>query len=130
MFSAFLRSDLKGTFATEKKKEFEVPCCEEEYYDTSDYKRSDSEGVFIGKLMYTQWGKHHQKIAFIDLEDGRKIVCATSNRDRNFLGLREMAYGTKVQITLKRSRKGVIYLADLVDLDEQEWQQENGLSAL
>ena len=80
--------------------------------------------------MYTQWGKHHQKIAFIDLEDGRKIVCATSDHSRNFLGLREMAYGTKVEITLKRSRKGVIYLADLVDLDELEWQQENDLSAL
>lgn len=113
-----------------EKYSVSLPSEEDDFYDTSDYKRSDSEGVFIGKLMYTQWGKHHQKIAFIDLEDGRKIVCATSDRDRNYLGLREMAYGTKVKITLKRSRKGVIYLADLVDLDELEWQQENGLSAL
>lgn len=107
-----------------------LPSEEDDFYDTSDYKRSDSEGIFIGELMYTQWDKHHQKIAFIDLEDSRKIVCATSDRERNYLGLREMAYGTKVQITLKRSRKGVIYLADLVDLDELEWKQESDLSAL
>lgn len=114
----------------EQKKEFILPCCEEEYYDTGAYRYSDSEGIFVGELLYTQWGKRHQKIAFIDLEDGRKIVCATSDHNRNFLGLREMAYGTKVEITLKRSSKGRVYLADLVDLDEQEWQQENGVSTL
>ena len=106
------------------------PTDEDDFYDTSAYRYSEAEGVFIGELMYTRWGKHHQKIAFIDLEDGRKIVCATSDHSRNFLGLREMAYGTKVQITLKRSRKGRIFLADLIDLDELEWQQENGPSAL
>lgn len=106
------------------------PTDEGDFYDTSAYVYSEVEGVFIGELMYTQWGKRHQKIAFLDLEDGRKIVCATSDKSRNFLGLEEMAYGTKVKITLKRSRKGRVYLADLIDLDELEWQQKKNLSAL
>lgn len=84
------------------------PTDEGDFYDTSAYIYSEIEGVFIGELMYTQWGKHHQKIAFLDLEDGRKIVCATSDKGRNFLGLKEMAYGTKVKITLKRSLESFI----------------------
>ena len=93
-----------------------LPCCEEEYYDTSDYATPDFEGVFKGELTYTKWGKRHNKIAFVDLVDGRKIVVHAWNS--NFFGLCEMAYGTEIEVTLKRNGKGRIYLANLRDIEE------------
>lgn len=104
-----------------------LPCCEEEYYDTSDYVTPDFDGVYIGELIYTKWGKKHNKIAFVDLEDGRKIVVYAWSSDNNFFGFREMAYGIKLEITLKRNGKGRIFLADAADLDECEWNAENGI---
>lgn len=101
-----------------------LPCCEEEYYDTSDYVTLDFEGVYRGELTYTKWGKKHNKIAFIDLEDGRKIVVHAWSSDNNFFGFREMAYGTKLEITLKRNSRGRIFLANIIDLDEREWNEQ------
>jgi len=100
-----------------------MPCCEEEYYDTSAYKTVDLEGVYTGDLVYTAWGKSGNKIGFIDLEDGRKIVVHTWNRETNYFGLREMPYGSKVKITLSRNGKGRIYLTDLFDYGEQAWEE-------
>ncbi len=100
-----------------------LPCDEDEYYETSDYVTPDFEGVFTGELTYTQWGKRHNKIAFVDLADGRKIVVHAWSG--NFFGLREMAYGTEIEVTLKRNGKGRIYLADLRDIEEYFDRDEN-----
>ena len=100
------------------ENKIDLPWDEDDYYDTSNYISPDFEGVFKGELAYTQWGKKGNKIAFVDLEDGRKVVVHTWNRETNFYGLREMAYGTEVEITLKRNGKGRIYLADLQDIEE------------
>lgn len=95
-----------------------LPCCEEEYYDTSDYSSPDFEGVYTGELTYTQWGRKHNKIAFINLTDGRKIVVHAWSDKNNFFGIPAMAYGTEIEVTLKRNSKGRIYLADLKDIEE------------
>lgn len=102
-----------------------LPWDEDDFYDTSDYVVPNFKGVFTGELTYTMWGRRHNKIAFVDLADGRKIVVHAWRG--NFFGLCEMAYGTEIEVTLKRNGKGRIYLADLVDLDEREWQAENGI---
>ena len=102
-----------------KENEIIMPVFEEDYYDTSEYISPDFEGVYTGELTYTQWGRKGNKITFVDLADGRKIVVHTWNRETKFFGLIEMAYGAEIEITLKRNSKGRIFLADLKDIEEE-----------
>lgn len=101
-----------------KENTVPLPLDEDDYYDVSEYVYPDFEGVFKGELAYTRWGKHHNKIAFINLEDGRKIICSTWNRKTNFFNLNVMAYGTEIEIALKRNSRGRICLIGLNDLSE------------
>lgn len=66
------------------------------YYDVNEYVYPDFEGIFKGELAYTMWGKRRNKIAFVNLEDGRKIACSIWNRETNFFNLMSITISMKV----------------------------------
>ena len=104
-----------------KDKEFLLPCEESDYYDTSAYNFPDFEGVYQGELTYSKWRRRGCKLAFIDLKDGRKIICLIWNSNNDYFGIPGMAYGTEIEVTLKRNTKGNVVLQNLVDIEEYDY---------
>ena len=96
---------------------FPLPCEESDYYDTSEYSFPDFEGVYQGELTYSKWRRRGGKLAFIDLKDGRKIICLAWNSNNDYFGIPGMAYGTKIEVTLKRNSKRNVVLRNLVDIE-------------
>ena len=52
----------------------------------SDYSFIDEEGTFTGQLDHKLYGKKNNIVAYITLEDGRKVI-AVAYKDSNYQGL-------------------------------------------
>lgn len=79
-------------------------------FDRTGYELNEIEGVFIGTLVCKKYGKKCNIVAYVDFEDGRKIVCTAFQRSNNYLGLGEIEVGSKIELTFKRSKRGVMRL--------------------
>ena len=67
-------------------------------FDISDYEFNDEPGTFDGTLIVKKWGRKKNVIAYVDLDDGRKIICV-AYQNNDYLGLPDMAMGAKVRLT-------------------------------
>lgn len=67
-------------------------------FGISEYEFNDEPGTFEGTLIVKKWGRKKNVIAYVDLDDGRKIMCV-AYQDNNYLGLPDMAMGAKVRLT-------------------------------
>lgn len=75
------------------------------------YEFQEDEGVFEGTLVLKRWGKSRNVLAYVELDDGHKIMCsAFSNKE--YFGIPEMTEGDRIRLTFKKSRTGRINLID------------------
>lgn len=57
-------------------------------------------GTFAATIACKRWNKSRNLLVYLDLDDGRKIITATWNKD-NFFGLADMPVGTRVSVRFK-----------------------------
>ena len=78
-------------------------------YQDRDYRYPDFEGTYEATIVCKRWGKRNCLFAYLDLEDGRKILTAAWS-DKGYLGLADMPIGSHITVTFVRSSTGMIYL--------------------
>lgn len=81
-------------------------------FDGREYQFPNFEGTFRAKLVCKRWDKHQKLVAYLNFEDGRKIVTAAW-QNTNYMGLAEIPLGTTVELTFQASTKGVPYLRNV-----------------
>ena len=69
-------------------------------FDGREYQFPDFEGTFAATIACKRWNKSKNLLVYLDLDDGRKIITATWNKD-NFFGLADMPAGTRVSVRFK-----------------------------
>ena len=69
-------------------------------FDGREYQFPDFEGTFAATIACKRWNKSRNLLVYLDLDDGRKIITATWNKD-NFFGLADMPVGTRVSVRFK-----------------------------
>ncbi len=77
-----------------------------------DYTFISEEGTFKGKLDFKMYGRNHNMLIYITLENGEKIIAA-AYKDKAFFGLEETPLDTILELTFKKTSSGLIRLAGL-----------------
>lgn len=72
-------------------------------FNTKEYGYSNSDGLFTGTLMCKKWGKRSNIIAFVDMDNGNKIVFATYKHPDNYLGLEKIDIGERIKVEFGQS---------------------------
>lgn len=75
-------------------------------FNAKEYGYSNSDGLFTGKLMCKKWGKHSNIIAFVDMDNGNKIVFATYKHPDCYLGLENIDIGERIKVEFDQSYEG------------------------
>lgn len=78
----------------------------------NDYAFIAEEGTFKGNLDFKMYGKNHNMIMYITLENGEKIIAA-AYKDKSFFGLEEIPLDTMLELTFKKTSSGLVRLAEL-----------------
>lgn len=78
-------------------------------FDGSVYEYNDEPGVFTGILACKKYGRRVNIIAYIDFDDGRKVVCSAYS-SKNYLGLKDIEMGSKVEVTFAPNKNGKVQL--------------------
>lgn len=73
-------------------------------FDGKAYKFNEDEGVFTGTLACKKWGKKNNIIAYVDFDDGRKIMCTAFVAPDDYLGIPEIEIGSRVKLTFAPNR--------------------------
>lgn len=82
-------------------------------FDTTGYVFNESEGEFSGTLVCKKWGQKHNVNAYVDLDDGRKILCTAFQTPDEYHGIPDMPFGARITLTFQRNRKGNMKLTDV-----------------
>ena len=77
----------------------------------SDFRRecytlNEVEGTFTGTLMCSVWGRKCNIICYVELDDGRKIICTAFQQQDNYLGLEDYKVGERLEVTYQRNKRG------------------------
>ena len=75
-------------------------------FDRTGYSFNEMEGVFTGTLVCKNWGKKCNIVAYVDLDDGRKIICTAFQQQDNYLGLEDYKFGERLKVTYQRNKRG------------------------
>lgn len=86
---------------------------EDSGFNAEGYVLNEKEGNYIGKLMCKKYGKKCNIIAYVILDDGRKIICTAFQNQKDYLGLKDIEVGSKLELTYSKSKTGKIQLSDL-----------------
>ena len=78
----------------------------------SDYSFIDEEGTFTGQLDHKLYGKKNNIVAYITLEDGRKVI-AVAYKDSNYQGLKDIEVDSFVEVTFSESKSGMMRLSGI-----------------
>lgn len=89
---------------------------QESGFDPSDYEFNEQEGEFIGILQCKKYGKKRNVIAYVELEDGRKIMCTAFQTPNDYLGILDIDMSKKVKLTFNRSKTGNIRLSSVEEI--------------
>ncbi len=79
-------------------------------FDRKGYVFNEIEGTFKGILRFAVWGRKCNAIGYVELDDGRKIMCTAFQQPDNYLGIPEIEFGTRVIVTYERGKRGNIRL--------------------
>ncbi len=79
-------------------------------FDRKGYVFNEMEGTFKGVLRFAVWGRKCNAIGYVELDDGRKIMCTAFQQPDNYLGIPEIEFGTRVIVTYERGKRGNIRL--------------------
>jgi len=99
----------KRAFSSEQFQEYAMENPELELYT---YEFQNDEGVFSGVLIAKKWGKSRNLIAYVELDNGRKIMCS-AYWSKEYFGFPDIPVGERVRLTFKKSRTGKINLTDV-----------------
>ncbi len=75
-------------------------------FNRKGYNFNEIEGVFTGTLVCKNWGRKCNIVAYVDLDDGRKIICTAFQKPDNYLGLDTYEIGQRLKLTYKINPKG------------------------
>lgn len=78
----------------------------------NDYTFISEEGTFTGRLDFRMYGKSHNMLLYVTLENGEKIIAA-AYKDKAYFGLEETPLDTMLELTFKRTSSGLVRLAGL-----------------
>lgn len=81
--------------------------------DFNEYNFIDETGTFEGFLMHKHFGKKENIVAYIMLNDGRKIIAVAYKEPNNYLGLDMINENERVILTFKERDSGRIYLSEV-----------------
>lgn len=93
----------------EEKRAYSWSQFMESGFDGRDYKFPTFDGLHDATIVCKRWNKSRNLLVYLDLDDGRKVVTATWNRD-NYYGLADLPMGSRVRVKFVKSAKGVFYL--------------------
>lgn len=74
-------------------------------FDSKQYEFNEKEGTFTGTLVCKKWGKKSNIIAYVDFDDGRKIMCTAFTMPDNYLGIPEIEMGSRVKLTFAPNKR-------------------------
>ena len=78
-------------------------------FDGSVYEHNDKPGVFTGTLACKKYGRKVNIIAYINFDDGRKVVCSAYS-SKNYLGLKNIEIGSRVEVSFAPNTNGKVQL--------------------
>ena len=81
--------------------------------DFNEYNFIDETGTFEGVLMHKHYGKKNNIVAYVDLDDGRKVIAVAYKEPENYLGLNHISENTRVSLTFIERDSGKIYLSEV-----------------
>ena len=81
-------------------------------FDGRAYEFPDFEGTCFATIACKRWDKRQNLLAYLNLDDGRKILTSAWQRD-DYHGLGEMPIGTRVKVTFVKSANGNAYLREV-----------------
>ena len=70
------------------------------------YEFNEIEGTFKGTMRFAVWGRKCNAIAYVELDDGRKIICTAFQQQNNYLGLEDYKVGERLEVTYQRNKRG------------------------
>ena len=82
-------------------------------FSREGYEFNEIEGTFKGTMRFAVWGSKCNAIAYVELDDGRKIMCTAFQQPDNYLGIPEIDFGTRVKVTYERGKRGTIRLKSI-----------------
>lgn len=77
-----------------------------------DYSFITEEGTVTGTLDFKMYGKNHNMLIYVTLENGEKIIAA-AYKDKSFFGLEEIDLDTTLELTFKKTSSGLVRLSEL-----------------
>ena len=78
-------------------------------FDGLVYEHNDKPGVFTGTLACKKYGRKVNIIAYINFDDGRKVVCSAYS-SKNYLGLKNIEIGSRVEVSFAPNTNGKVQL--------------------
>ena len=102
---------------TDEKKAFSKQQAIDLGFDYTAYEFNNEIGEFEGELVFKKWGKKANILAYVNLNDGRQIIC-TAFQNNDYLGLDDIEIGTKIKLVYdKRKKNDNVYLKDVIVID-------------
>jgi hypothetical protein len=74
-------------------------------FDGKEYEFNEQEGTFTGTLVCKKWGKKSNIIAYVDFDDGRKIMTTAFAEPGNYFGIPEIPMGSIVKLTFASNKR-------------------------
>ena len=82
-------------------------------FSRDGYEFNEIEGTFKGTMRFAVWGRKCNAIAYVELDDGRKIMCTAFQKPGDYLGIPEIDFGTRVEVVYERGKRGNIRLKSI-----------------
>ncbi len=82
-------------------------------FSRDGYEFNEIEGTFKGTMRFAVWGRKCNAIAYVELDDGRKIMCTAFQQPDDYLGIPEIDFGTIVEVVYERGKRGNIRLKSI-----------------
>lgn len=75
-------------------------------FNGEGYELNELEGTFTGTLRCSKWGRKCNIVCFVELDDGRKIICTAFQQPNYYLGLDRYDIGDRLEVTYKKNSRG------------------------
>ena len=93
----------------EEKRAYSWSQFVESGFDGRNYKFPTFEGTYDATLSCKYWGKRKNLIAYLDLDDGSKII-TSAWQSEGYHGLADLPMGSRVRVTFVKSANGNSFL--------------------
>lgn len=82
-------------------------------YSREGFVLNEIEGTFDGTLRFAVWGNKSNAIAYVDLDDGRKVIGIGFQNPDWYLGIDKIEFGSRVKLTYEKGKRGNIRLKEI-----------------